>query len=169
MAHSTRRDALYAGVIGATCVALWFLVLDLATAQAFATPAALGAALLGIFGPAGGEGMATNVIAYTVFHYLAFILVAWIAALILHVAERQPAVLAGALMLFVAFEIGFIVLSSVLSRYAGFQSMQPWAVAVGNLIAAVAMGVYLWRSHPALRSGLTAALSGRDDRDSVRA
>jgi hypothetical protein len=171
MAHSTWRDAIYAGVIGATCVALWFLLLDVTTAEAFATPAALGAALLGILGPPRGEGMATYVVAYTVFHYVAFILVAWIAALILHAAERQPAVLAGALMLFVAFELGFIVLSSVLSRYTGFQAMQPWAVAAGNLIAAAAMGLYLWKAHPQLRGNFDSALSGRDDRagDGVRA
>lgn len=164
--RSVIRDALIAGFLGATCVALWFLVLDLATGRAFATPAALGAALLGIFGPPGNEGMLTHVVIYTIFHYAAFVVVAFVASLIVNAAERQPAVLAGAFMLFVAFELGFILLTSILRNFTGFQGIHSWvAVAVGNLIAAAAMGTYLWRAHPALRHELRLALSGDDDRE----
>lgn len=162
--HSLLRDAIISGVLGASGVALWFLGLDLATGQAFATPAALGRALLGIFGPPGGESTATIVLIYTVFHYAAFIGVGFVASAIVHAAERQPAVLAGALMLFVALELWFILLTSILRHFSGFQGIHSWlAVAVGNLIAAAAMGTYLWRAHPALRHELHLALGGDDD------
>ena len=163
--RSVLRDAVVAGVIGATSVALWFLVLDLIAGQPFETPAALGRSLIGVLGPAGSEGMAVHVIVYTLFHYAAFFVVALVASLIVHLGEeRQPGLLAGAMILFVAFEIGFTVLASILTYYSGFQGNHSWvAVAVGNLIAALAMGVYLWRRHPALGRRLSAALQGEDD------
>jgi hypothetical protein len=162
--HSVIRDALIGGVLGATAVALWFLGLDLAAGQPLGTPAALGAALLGVFGPPGNEGALVHVLAYTVFHYVAFIIVALIASVIVHIAERTPSVLAGAMILFVAFEIGFAVVTSILAHYAGFQGNLSWAaVGVGNLIAAIVMGVYLWRAHPAIGRELSLALEGRDD------
>lgn len=163
--RSVFRDALIAGVLGASSVAVWFLGLDLAAGRPFATPAALGAALLGVLGPPGSEGTFVHVAVYTLFHYAAFILVALIASVVVHLAERTPGVLAGALILFVAFEIGFTVLSSILAHSSNFQGNLSWlAVAVGNLIAAAVMGTYLWRAHPALGHGFRLALSGRDDR-----
>ena len=71
--HNLVREGLIAGILGATSVALWFLVLDVAAGRAFHTPAVLGTALLGVFGPAGSEGDVVRVIAYTIFHYGAFI------------------------------------------------------------------------------------------------
>ena len=162
--RSVLRDAIVAGALGATSVALWFLGLDLAAGRPLATPAALGAALLGVLGPAGSEGTAVHVLVYTLFHYAAFLVVALLASIVVHLGERQPGVLAGALILFVAFEVGFTVLASMLTHYADFQGAHSWvAVAVGNLIAAMVMGTYLWRAHPALAPKLGLALSGRDD------
>ncbi|MBW8771161.1 MAG: hypothetical protein JF589_15515, partial [Gemmatimonadetes bacterium] len=107
MRHTIARDGIVAGILGATAVALWFLVVDTIYGHPFATPAALGRGLVGILGPHGSEGTAVFVAAYTVFHYLAFIGVGLLVAVIVHFAEREPSVLAGAMMLFVAFEIGF--------------------------------------------------------------
>lgn len=162
--RSIFREGIVAGVVGATTVAVWFLGLDMVARQPLATPASLGAALLGVFGPPGTEGVLVHVLAYTVFHYAAFIAVGVLASVIVHLSERQPGILAGAMILFVAFEIGFTVLASILAHYAGFQGNLSWAaVAVGNLIAAGVMGAYLWRAHPALAGGLALALEGRDD------
>lgn len=95
-------------------------------------------------------------------HYLAFFLLGIFAAAVLRRSTTQPAVLAGAFLLFVAFEVGFLVLSTVLpaSRALGLPS---WAlVSVANLLAAITMGVYLWRANPGLGSNVDRALSGRD-------
>ena len=59
MRHSIAREGIIAGVLGATAVAVWFLGIDSLYATPLATPAALGRGLLRLFGPPGGEGMAT--------------------------------------------------------------------------------------------------------------
>lgn len=158
MRHTIARDGIIAGLLGATAVAVWFLILDIIYRQAFATPAALGRGLLRILGPQGGEGMAVFVIAYTVFHFAAFIAVGFLVAVIVHWAEKEPTVLAGAMMLFVIFEIGFYGLSSALTELPFFGALGWAQVATGNLIAAIVMGAYMWRTHPQLGRELRHAL-----------
>ncbi len=154
------RDGVIAGMLGATAVALWFLGLDMIYARAFATPAALGRGLLRLFGPPGMEGDTAFVIAYTIFHYVAFIAAGLLVSVIVHWAQTAPTVLAGAMMLFVAFEIGFYGLSAAL-RESPFLGALGWAqVATGNLIAAIVMGIYMWRTHPELAGELNYALAG---------
>ena len=162
MRHSIVRDGIVAGALGATAVAVWFLGIDLIYAHAFATPAALGRGLLRLFGPPGMEGTAVFVIGYTIFHYAAFIGAGLLISVIVHWAQTQPAVLAGAMMLFVAFEIGFYALSAALQE-SPFLGALGWAqVASGNLIAALVMGGYMWRTHPELKSELSYALGGQE-------
>jgi hypothetical protein len=160
MRHTIVRDGIVAGILGATAVALWFLGVDMIYSHPFATPAALGRGLLGILGPRGNEGTAVFVAVYTVFHFAAFIAVGLLVAVIVHFAEREPSVLAGAMMLFVAFEIGFYALSSALSESPFFGAIGWAQVATGNLIAAIVMGIYMWRTHPELGRELNHALSG---------
>lgn len=155
-------EGVIAGAVGATGVAVWFLIVDLIRGRPFLVPAALGHGLLHATGLAGLGSFATNVVAYTAFHYAAFLVVGLAAALVLRRSDTQPAVLAGAFLLFVVFEVGFLVLTTIIpeSRALGLPS---WLlVSIGNVIAAVAMGAYLWRSHPLLTRHLDSALSGRD-------
>ena len=160
MRHKIARDGIVAGVLGATAVAVWFLGVDLLYAHAFATPIALGRGLLRVFGPPGMEGDMTFLAAYTIFHYVSFIAAGFLISVIVHWAQTQPTVLAGAMLLFVAFEIGFYGISSALQE-SPFLGALGWAqVATGNLIAALVMGTYMWRSHPELKSELTYALGG---------
>lgn len=162
MKHSIAREGVIAGVLGATAVAVWFLGVDIIYAHPLATPEALGRGVLRLFGPPGTEGALTFVAVYTVFHYAAFIAAGLLVSVVVHWAERQPTVLAGAMMLFVAFEIGFYALSSALQESA-FLGALGWAqVGTGNLIAALVMGVYMWRVHPELSSELNYALGGQE-------
>lgn len=162
MRHTVMRDGIVSGVLGATTVALWFLGVDMIYAHALATPAALGRGLLRIFGPPGDEGMLTYVIAYTIFHYFAFILAGIVLSVIVHWAHTQPTVLAGAMMLFVAFEIGFYGLSAALQESPFLGALGWGQVASGNLIAALVMGGYMWRAHPELKEEFRYALGGRE-------
>ena len=160
MRHTIVRDGIVAGILGATAVALWFLGLDMIYRHAFATPEALGRGLLRILGPQGSEGTAVFVTVYTIFHYVAFIAAGLLVAVIVHVAEREPSVLAGAMLLVAAFETGVSALSSALSASPRVGALGWAQVAPGNLIAAIVMGVYMWRTHPELRRELNHALSG---------
>lgn len=159
--HSVVREGVVAGVMGATAVAVWFFVVDLIAGHPLFTPTTLGAALLHMFGPA-PETQVVNVIAYTVFHYALFILVGIVAVVLVHAGERSPSVLAGSMILFVAIELGFYGMVALLEETA-LGSLAWYNILAGNLLAAVLMGTYLWRSHPAMRDGLVRALEGTAD------
>ena len=162
MRHTILRDGIIAGVLGATAVAVWFLGLDSVYAHPLATPAALGRSLLRLFGPSQDDGMLVFVAAYTVFHYAAFIAVGLLTSVIVHFAEREPSVLAGAMILFVAFEIGIYALSAALQESPVLGVLGGVQVASGNLVAAVVMGTYMWRTHPLLKSEFAFALGGEE-------
>src|SRR5260221_1341980 len=108
------RDGVIAGILGATAVAVWFVGVDVIYAHAFRTPTALGKGLLRLFGPPTDDSVFMLVAAYTVFHYVAFIAAGLLVSVIVHWAQTQPTVLAGALMRFVAVSNGFSRLSSAL-------------------------------------------------------
>ena len=160
--HGTIREGVLAGAIGATGVALWFLIVDLVAAEVFFTPVRLGQA----FGTvAGVSPMAADTrvafIGYTVLHYLAFGIIGCVAAAVVHASRRQPALLAGAFLAFVVSEAliyGFIAL---LHQTELLEHLTWVLIAIGNLIGAGLIGWKLWRDHPALRGGFDSALGGR--------
>lgn len=158
------RDGVVAGLLGATAVAVWFLGIDVVAGHPLRTPELLGRALVGVLGPHGGEGALTYIAAYTAFHYLAFAAIGTLAAVIIHWAEREPSVLAGVLILFVAVELGFYGLVGMLSEPDILGGIAWYQVLVGNLLAAGVMGWYLWHAHPRLGRDFDRVLSGRDDR-----
>ena len=150
-------------MLGATAVALWFFIVDLILGRPFYTPLGLGRGLISVLGAGHHDSSVAVVIAYTAFHYAAFIGVALLAAVIVHWGHRVPGVLAGAFVLFVAIEIGFYAYSSILAGSRFFGTLSWMQVTIGNVIAAIVMGVYLWRTHPLLGHELDLALKGEDD------
>jgi len=85
-----------------------------------------------------------------------------LAVFLVHAGERTASVLAGSMILFVAFELGFygmvaLLQETVLGNFAWYQ------ILAGNLLAAILMGTYLWRGHPAARRSLVRALEGTAD------
>ena len=165
--RSVIREGIIAGVLGATAVALWFLVVDMFAGRPLYTPEVLGRGLLGIFGreraditDSSGDPVLLVVALYTVVHYLAFALVGIVAAAVVRAGETEPSVLAGALILFVAIEIGFYGLTALLSETAQLGNLAWYQIGLANLLAALVMGVYLWRANPALGRTLDHALQG---------
>ena len=69
---------------------------------------------------------------------------------LLAVAERNPSIGFGVLLLFVVFEFGFTV-TAMLFAAPVLKALTWPAVLVANLLAAAAMGGYFWLRHPALR------------------
>lgn len=147
------RDGLVAGLIGAATVALWFLLLDLIRGRPLLTPSILGTALFrpGTL-PADPTRMPLSgemVILYTWVHGLVFCVVGGVASWLLAAAERNPNLGFGVVLFFAVFEFGFMVLAILFAEPVLHALTWP-AVLVGNLLAALAMGVYLWRRHPRL-------------------
>ncbi|MGK2962041.1 MAG: hypothetical protein ACSLFK_07835 [Gemmatimonadaceae bacterium] len=168
--HNTVREGIIAGFIGATVIALWFAVIDITSAGAFHTPATLGAGLLSILGrPAMmPDTTMTNVIIYTIFHYAAFAVVGVIIAGIVHQSARTPAILAGFLIAFVAFELGAIGLTTLLAE-SSLGTLAWYQIFIANLLAVAAMFFYMWRRHPNLKRDIDRALTGTDDHQARRA
>jgi uncharacterized membrane protein YphA (DoxX/SURF4 family) len=156
--HPVLRKGTIAGIIGATCVAVWFFIVDLIAGQPLFTPATLGHALLTVLKPTPEWASPTaTIIAYTVYHYLAFIGIGIIAAVVAGWAGKEPAILIGFVILAAAFEVGFYGLVAVLQLVTPLGALAWYQVMIGNLIAAAAMGGYLWHVHPLLRDQLTHA------------
>ena len=149
-------EGLVSGLVGAVAVAVWFLIVDSVAGKPFYTPAILGsAASLGLRDPTDVVINLQSVGAYTAFHLLAFFAVGIVAALLAAEADKSPHVLWLVAEFFIVFEFAFyaavaLVVTPLLGELAWIN------VAVGNLIAAVGMGWYLWHSHPAIGEGLAA-------------
>jgi hypothetical protein len=158
--HRTLREGIIAGVIGATAVAAWFFVVDLVEGRPFYTPATLGSAVMSFFGPDRGETMFQHVALYTLIHYLAFIVTGIVVSAIVNASEREPSVLVGLFILFVAFEGGFYLFMLFLSGYASIGNIAWYQIGAANLLAAALMGTYLLRRHPETVGKLAESLRG---------
>jgi uncharacterized membrane protein YphA (DoxX/SURF4 family) len=160
--HRVLREGVMAGVIGATAIAVWFFLVDLLAAPALFTPTTLGRAVFSVLGAVPeAESPIVHVLAYTAFHYAAFIAVGIVAAVMVRLAGDEPSVLLGFAILFVAFEVGFYAFVAVLSQVTPLGQLAWWQVMLGNLIAAAAMGFYLLRAHPVLREQLRRSLDSQ--------
>jgi hypothetical protein len=158
---ATVREGVITGAIGATAVAIWFLVVDIIGGQPFYTPATLGEAVSAVFGPTEGESAFRHVLLYTVFHYLAFALVGIVAAWVMRASHREPTVLIALFILFVAFEVGFYALTYMLSLSPNFGNLAWYQVGAANLVAAGLMGLYLLKRHPHAAQDLADTLAAR--------
>jgi hypothetical protein len=149
--HRVLREAVVVGVIGAGVVALWFLVLDAALGRLLFTPAALGSVVFhGATSPAAVQVDALTILGYTALHLAAFGVAGLVAAAVVAYAEdRHAYVLLGVVLVFVAFETFFIGFVTVLAQWL-LELIPWWSILVANLLAAIAMGAYLWSRHPKL-------------------
>lgn len=153
-AHPTLREGLVAGLLGAVAVAAWFFVVDVVVREPFFTPAALGSAILaGARAPGQVAFDASTIVGYTVLHVAAFLLVGIVAAGLVAQVEKFPPLVFGLVILFVVFEVFFVGMTAMLGSWI-LEELAWWSVLVGNLMAAVCMGTYLWRAHPVLQQEL---------------
>jgi hypothetical protein len=157
--RSVLREGIVAGLIGAAVVAVWFLVFDIARGRPFLTPGLLGAAVFhGVDSPVGLTPSVGPILGYTILHGLAFVAFGVIAASIMALSEREPALFIAFVILFACFEAFFFgVLGAVGQSMRG--ALVWWAVLVGNLLASVAMLWYLFRAHRALPRALVGSWS----------
>jgi hypothetical protein len=160
--HRTLREGVIAGALGATAVALWFLIVDTIAGRPFQTPLMLGSSMATFFGADGTGNPIPLVLGYTLVHFAAFIIVGLIVSSVVNNAESEPSVLIGLVGLFIVFEVAWYGWSAILSRSPRFGNIAWYSVLVGNLVAALSMGVYLWRAHPTLARRFNAAVAGEE-------
>ena len=161
--HNFLREGVITGFIGATAIAVWFLIVDTITGHPFSTPIFLGKGVVSVLGKnMMGDTAFVQVVGYTIFHYAAFFIVGIVLTVIVHQAERTPAILAGLLVAFVMTTLGFYMIAAAFAQSALGQI--AWAqIFIANLLAAGMMGGYLWRKPPRLNRQLKQALEGTDD------
>jgi hypothetical protein len=161
--HNFLKEGIIAGALGATAVAVWFFVVDVITGRPMFTPDVLGQGLLQILGtPSPGDTQFMHIAIYTVFHYVAFAVVGVIVIAIVHQGQRTPGILAGLLMLFVALQLGALGITTMFVE-SPLGQLAWYQVFIANLLAAGAMGWWIWKRHPGVGGGLRAALEGTDE------
>ena len=164
--HSTVREGVIAGFIGATGVAAWLLLVDALEGRPLFTPSTLGYGLFSLFATAPSSTF-TSVLFYTVFHYAAFAAIGIALVSAVHGGRSHPSIFALALMLFMCFQLGFsgfvaLMAESRLGELAWYQ------VGIANLIATLLMGTYLWRTHPTLARVFGRGMEGDELSDGDR-
>ena len=148
--HSTVREGLVAGLLGAVIVAVWYLVVDTAAGRPFHTPNALGGVFFrGDANPGSREIVPGLVAGFTVLHLVAFALVGMALTLVVHLATRNLALRMG---LWIGLVVAFCFLAGLtfMLTASTAERVRPWTVVLGSLLGVVTMGWYLWRRHPRL-------------------
>ena len=161
--HNTIREGILAGLLSATTIAVWILIVDTIERHALFTPNALGSGLMRFVGaPHMSDTVAMHVAFYTVFHFVSFAIIGVVVAWIVHQARRTPAILAGFLILFVVVEFGFYGLAAMLSATNVLGGLAWYQIMVANLLASLVMFSFMWIRHPGLKEQFTEALEGTD-------
>ncbi len=155
-----RREGVVVGLIGATAVAVWFFIADLIAGHPLFTPYGLGSVLQGFFGVETPASIPATIFMYTIFHYVSFILVGLIAAAIFNAAEREPSILIGFVMLFVALELACFGLTLLVQESSALRQIAWYQIGAANLVASLAMGTYLVRQHRRVIDRAAMSLSG---------
>ena len=145
--HPILLEGFMVGMAGAMAVAVWFLVVDLASGAPFRTPALLGAALFHGLRDAGALVITPRLVgAYTLVHCALFVLFGWAAAGLFALADRDRHVLFGVLMLFLCFEVAAFAFVAVIGSWL-LHTITPGAIIGANVIATVVMLSLLFRNH----------------------
>ena len=141
------REGIVAGLLGAAGVAVWFLLYDLAAGMPLRTPALLGAAVFhGLRDPNAVVVTLPLVLQYTVLHGAAFIGFGCAAAGLLALADREPRLLFGFVMLFCCFEVFVLAMIATLAEWL-FETLAWWTILTGNLLAALVMLWFFFGHH----------------------
>jgi hypothetical protein len=143
-------DGVFAGLIGASAVALWFLVVDAALREPLFTPSLVASSLLrGV--PASPEHAVdlTMVAGFTAIHSFLFIVFGIAASWLVDQFQHTPDLPLISIATFIALEGGFVIATKLFVPDLAAVIGHGFIVA-GNVLAAVGMAVYLrgWQRHP---------------------
>lgn len=148
------QEGIIAGILGALTVALWFLVVDMMHGRPFYTPTVLGTALFGRgMWPATLETLPASfdmVAMFTWVHILAFAVVGVVMARVILMAEHDPNLGFGFVLLFVILEACFTVAAMIVAEPV-LRALTWPGILVANVLAAGVMAGYFWLRHPTMQ------------------
>ena len=148
------QNGIVAGSIGYAAIVAMFAIANVGQGRSpFFTAAVLGNALLGT---PSTEVAVAPVAVYNGLHLTAFLLLglvgAWISSLVVH--RPQLWYLLLLLGVFVFFHLFGLIAS--LASPAGAGVVPLWEILTASLLAAAAMGAWLWRAYPGIGSRVRA-------------
>jgi hypothetical protein len=144
------KRGLIAGLIGATVLALWFLGFDILRGEPLATPIFLASSLLG--GPA-----AAAIPAYTILHYMSFVVVGLGAAWAMDRVRVAAPTLIGLALGFLLFDMIFY--GSAMATGADVVGELGWPpVLLGNVVAGLTITHVIHRMEARGRGNWLAAV-----------
>jgi hypothetical protein len=149
--HDLLREGVFTGIVGATAVAVWFLIIDAMQGRMLATPSVLGQVIL--FrnpAPVVTPVQPGPIVAYTLLHFGAFVGFGIAVTHLVHLAMYSPLVRFALMIVAVVFELFFFMVTYAL--FTGTSFLFPWwSVLAANTLSLRAMSVYLTRRHPGLK------------------
>ena len=157
------QEGLTTGLLGAAVVALFYLGVDLMRGSVLLTPSVLGE----VFVLRRPQVVTSSVdltaaALYTGVHLLAFAAFGLALTAIVRRAEHSSVARYAVVQLFIVFEFAFLGLLTVASETT--RGLFPvWSVLTANALAALAMGLWVWRHHPRLREAFVRAPLGAID------
>jgi hypothetical protein len=150
--HSNIREGLLAGLVAALVVEAWYFIIDIGRGQIFYTSNVLGQIFVqGDATPAASTVSSAAVLQYSLLHLGFFLLFGVGLAALTHLATRNPALRMGVWLFLVTGSVFFFGLSYMLTWLTN-QQFPWWTASIGAVLGVGSMGLFLWRSHPALRS-----------------
>jgi len=153
--HANGREGMIAGLLGASVVAVFYLLFDVGVrGEAMITPSVLGEVLLMRRpDPSLSAVNGTAVGLYTLVHGVAFILFGMLLTALAHRSEHSDLARYAVVQVFIVFLVFFYGLLAVASSTT--RGVFPfWSVLAANLLAAATMGTYLWKAHPRIRAAI---------------
>jgi hypothetical protein len=156
-------EGLTTGLLGAAVVALFYLGVDLMRGDMLLTPSVLGE----VFVLRRPEAVTSSVdivaaALYTLVHLIVFSAFGLALVALVRRAEGSSVARYAVVQLFIVFEFAFFGLLMVASETT--RGLFPiWSVLSANGLAAAAMGAWIWRHHPGLRSAFSRAPLGAVD------
>jgi len=141
-------ESLYAGVLGGSAVALFFLVTDLLDGRPFFTPSLIGSVLFHGVSPTDVATVHLDAVAYfSIVHFGGCAVVGTLVTWLVHEVElhsRHPVVVL--IVLFAILEVVFLLVAS-LAMPGVIERLGILRVGAANLLAAASMSFFFVISH----------------------
>lgn len=152
--HSTLREGLLTGLIGALIVTAWYFIVDLGRGEVLYTPNVLGKVFVQGDTVLSVRTISSAAVAqYELLHFVVFCVFGLGLTALTHLAVRNPslrmAVWMGLVIGFMFF-LGFFYMLHWLTD----QAFPWWISLIASVLGVGSMGLFLWRRHPALRASL---------------
>ncbi len=157
--HPVLYEGILVGVVGAVAVATWLFLVDLATGRPLHTAAAFGSSIL--LGARSASEISFNlgvILAYSVLHVTAFVVVGVAFAWVARRAHQARKFWTQAVVMLLLLELMFFGTVPMVSGWV-IEDVGLWVLVVANAMAIISMGVWLWHKHPDLEGGLTGMLT----------